>query len=179
MGLGMIFIIPLTKKVKKRVLFMIGCVMIVAGNAVCLTEPDNMTIVIIGQIIKNVGCIPSSYIFMALFADTLDYFEWRHHFRCDGFAMSVYSIILTVATGICTSVFNLILGMTGYQAPTLLNGVTTAAQQSAATTNAILWCYYGVELVGTIVLLVMYFFMKSEYGLKEKQAELAAQRDKQ
>mgnify|MGYP000021298200 CR=1 FL=1 len=179
MGLGMIFIIPLTKKVKKRVLFMIGCVMIVAGNAVCLTEPDNITIVIIGQIIKNVGCIPSSYIFMALFADTLDYFEWRHHFRCDGFAMSVYSIILTVATGICTSVFNLILGMTGYQAPTLLNGVTTAAQQSAATTNAILWCYYGVELVGTIVLLVMYFFMKSEYGLKEKQAELAAQRDKQ
>jgi len=172
MGLGMFFIIPLAKKVKKRTLFMIGYAMVIVGNGICLTAPSNMTVVIIGQVIKNFGCIPSSYIFMALFADALDHFEWSHKFRCDGFAMSVYSIILTVATGICTSIFNLVLGQTGYIAPSLVDGVTVAAQQPAAVTDAILWCYYGVEVFGAAALIAMFYFMKVEYGLPEKQAEL-------
>lgn len=42
---------------------------------------------------------------MALFADVLDHLEWKNRFRCDGMAMSVYSIILTVTTGAATGIF--------------------------------------------------------------------------
>lgn len=174
MGLGMFIIVPLTKKYKKRTLFLVGNTMMIIGNLICLTAPTSMAVVIAGQIIKNVGSIPSSYIFMALFADCLDNFEWKHHFRCDGFAMSVYSIIVTVATGICTSIFNFILGRTGYIAPQLINGVTVAAQQTALTKQGILWSYYGVETIGTLIVIVLYFFLKVEYGLKEKQETLKA-----
>lgn len=172
MGLGMFAIIPLTKKFQKRTLFLIGNAMLVLGNIICLISPANMTIVIIGQVIKNVGCIPGSYIFMALFADCLDHFEWAHRFRCDGFAMSVYSIIITISTGICTSIFNLLLGRAGYVAPELINGVTVAAQQTQTTLNGILWSYYGIETIGTIIIIILYIFLKVESGLKEKQEEI-------
>ena len=172
MGLGMFAIVPLTKKLQKRTLFLVGNTMLIIGNLICLTAPSNMGVVIIGQIIKNIGCIPSSYIFMALFADCLDNFEWKHRFRCDGFAMSVYSIILTVATGICTSIFNLILARTGYVAPELVDGITVAAQQSQMTKNGILWSYYGVEILGTAIIIILLWFLKVEKGLKEKQEEL-------
>lgn len=172
MGLGMFIIVPLTKKIQKRTLFLVGNTMLIAGNLICLSSPSNMAVVIIGQIVKNIGTIPSSYIFMALFADCLDNFEWKHRFRCDGFAMSVYSIILTVATGICTSIFNLILARTGYVAPELVDGVTVAAQQSQMTKSGILWSYYGVEIIGTAIIIILLWFLKVEKGLKEKQEEL-------
>ena len=172
MGLGMFVIVPLTKKFQKRTLLLIGNTMLVIGNLICLTNPANMPVVIVGQIIKNTGTIPSSYIFMAMFADCLDNFEWKYHFRCDGFAMSVYSIILTVATGICTSVFNLILARTGYKAPELIDGITVAASQSPLTKSGILWSYYGIEVIGTILIIILFFFLKVETGLKEKQDEL-------
>lgn len=172
MGLGMFIILPLTKKCRKRTLFLIGNTMLVVGNLICLTAPSSMPVVIAGQVIKNIGCIPSAYIFMAMFADCLDHFEWKHRFRCDGFAMSVYSVIQTVASGISTGVFNLILARTGYVAPELVDGVTVAAQQSQMTKNGILWGYYGVEAAGTAIIIVLFYFLKVEKGLKEKQEEL-------
>lgn len=169
MGLGMFIIIPLTKKFEKRTLFLVGSAMVIVGNIICLLAPANMVLVIAGQIIKNVGTIPGSYIFMALFADCLDHFELEHHFRCDGFAMSVYSIIITVMAGLCTSVFNLILSRTGYIAPSMVNGITVAAEQSQATLNGILCAYYGVELIGTVLMMCLFFFLRVEKILKERE----------
>ena len=167
MGLGMFVIIPLSKKLEKRTLFLAGFSMVIVGNLICLLNPANIAIVIIGQIIKSLGGVPVSYIFMAIFADCLDCFELRHHFRCDGFAMSVYSIILTIMTGICTSLFNLILGQTGYAAPSIVDGVTVAAAQSQVTLNGILWSYYGIETIGTPIIIVLFFFLRAERELKQ------------
>ncbi|MCM1304324.1 MAG: MFS transporter [Butyrivibrio sp.] len=166
MGLGMFIVIPLLKKFEKRTLFLIGSGLTAAGTAICLLAPANMGVVIAGQIIKNVGTIPSSYIFMAFFADCLDHFELTHHFRCDGFGMSVYSIIITVMSGLCTSVFNLILSRTGYVPPSLVDGVTVAAAQAPATLVGILGSYYGVELVGAVLMMVLFFFLRVEKNLK-------------
>lgn len=171
MGLGMFAIIPLSKKLEKRTLFLAGFSMVIVGNLICLLNPANMAIVIIGQIIKSLGGVPVSYIFMAIFADCLDCFELRHHFRCDGFAMSVYSIILTIMTGICTSLFNLILGQTGYAAPSIVDGVTVAAVQSQVTLNGILWSYYGIETIGTPIIIILFFFLRAERELKQAKLQ--------
>lgn len=170
MGFGMFAIIPLMKKLDKRTLFLVGCGMIMIGNPICLINPSNMAIVIVGQTIKSIGGVPFSYIFMAIFADCLDHFEWKHKFRCDGFAMSVYSVILTIMTGVCTSIFNLVLARTGYIAPELVNGVTVAAQQPQATQNAIIWCYYVIEVIGIAVVLALFYFLRVERDLKNRSA---------
>ena len=129
-------------------------------------SPATLWVVITGQIIKNIGCIPGSYIIMAMFADCLDHFELKHKFRCDGFAMSLYSIIMTVAAGLGPSIFNLILGQTGYIKPELIDGVTVAMQQPEAVLNGILWSYYGIELIGTAIIVVLFFFLNPEKKLR-------------
>lgn len=42
MGIGMFAIVPLTRKVKKRTLFLIGSAMTAVGNAICLLAPDGI-----------------------------------------------------------------------------------------------------------------------------------------
>ncbi len=75
MGIGIFAVWPLAKKFGKRNLTMAGFVLYAIGSGICWMFPTNMVIVIIGQFIKNIGGLPCSYVFMALFADILDHME--------------------------------------------------------------------------------------------------------
>ncbi len=113
MGIGIFAVWPLAKKFGKRNVTMAGFVIFAIGSGICLINPHNMVIVLIGQFIKNIGGLPCAYVFMALFADVLDHIEWKCDFRCDGLSTSVVTIITTVSVGICSGIFNLLLAKTG------------------------------------------------------------------
>lgn len=124
MGIGIFAVWPLAKKFGKRNLTMAGFVLYAIGSAICWICPTNMVVVLIGQFIKNIGGLPCSYVFMALFADVLDHMEWKYNFRVDGIAMSIYNIIAVSIVGVVTGLFNMLLAKSGYVAPSLVNGVT-------------------------------------------------------
>ena len=136
-----------------------------------------MTIMLAGQFVKNIGGLPCSYVFMALFADVLDHVEWKSGFRCDGLAMSVYNIIAVAMVGICTGVFNGLLAKTDYTAPEIINGVTTAAEQSAAVKHAITFGFVGLETITGVVLTVLLAFLNVEKYIGKEQAEIKARRE--
>ena len=117
MGIGIFAVWPLAKKFGKKNITVIGFVLYALGSAVCWMAPTNLYIVLVGQFIKNIGGLPCAYVFMALFADTLDHLEWKNGFRCDGIAMSAYSVIITAAAGIVTGIFNGGISGAGYVAP--------------------------------------------------------------
>lgn len=117
MGIGIFLVWPLAKRFGKRNVTMWGFVLYAIGSAICWTAPANIYVVLVGQFIKNIGGLPCAYVFMALFADSLDHLEWRSGVRCDGLAMSINSIITVALTGVSTGLFNGLLGTTGYVAP--------------------------------------------------------------
>ena len=117
MGIGIFAVWPLAKKFGKKNITVIGFVLYAVGSAICWMAPTNLYIVLVGQFIKNIGGLPCAYVFMALFADTLDNLEWKNGFRCDGIAMSAYSVIITAAAGIVTGIFNGGIAAAGYIAP--------------------------------------------------------------
>ncbi|MBO4540948.1 MAG: MFS transporter, partial [Bacilli bacterium] len=141
MGIGIFLVWPLAKKFGKRNVTMIGFLIYAVGSAICWIAPTNLYIVLIGQFIKNIGGLPCAYVFMALFADTLDHMEWKTGFRSDGTAMSIYNIIMVAAAGVCTGVFNFFLSANGYIAPVTASEYASSAssyeglatQQSADT----------------------------------------------
>ena len=178
MGIGIFAVWPLAKKFGKRNLTMAGFVIFALGSGICLINPHSMTVVLIGQFIKNIGGLPCSYVFMALFADVLDHIEWKCGFRCDGLSTSVLTIITTVSVGICSGVFNLLLAKTGYIAPELVNGVTVAATQNAATQNMITFFFLGLEIIGSAILIAALWFLKVEKVIDKEQAEIKARRGK-
>lgn len=177
MGIGIFAVWPLAKKFGKRNLTLAGFILYAIGSAICWMFPTDMVVVLVGQFIKNIGGLPCSSVFMAMFADVLDHMEWKKNFRCDGIAMSVYNIISVAMVGICTGIFNGLLAKTGYVAPEVVNGVTVAAEQTAAVRNAITFGFVGLEVFTGIILAVLLIFLNVEKTIGREQQEIRARRE--
>ena len=141
MGIGIFLVWPLAKRIGKRNSIMLGMLIIALGSAICWMFPTNMTLMLIGQFIKNLGSLPGSYVFMALFADVLDHLEWKNGFRCDGMAMSIYSTITVVLTGLSLGILNMIISRTGYVKP-----FTATAETLPAVLQEISGLGYSLQL---------------------------------
>ena len=174
MGLGIFAVWPLAKKFGKRNVTLAGFILYAIGGAVCWMFPTHMTLMLVGQFIKNIGGLPCAYVFMALFADVLDHLEWKTGFRADGVAMSVYNIIAVAMVGICTGIFNGLLGSAGYVAPEIINGVTVAAAQTETVKGVITFGFVGLEVFTGIILAVLLVFLNVEKDIEQKQAEIKA-----
>ena len=172
MGLGIFAVWPLAKKFGKRNVTLAGFILYAIGGAVCWMFPTHMTLMLVGQFIKNIGGLPCAYVFMALFADVLDHLEWETGFRADGVAMSVYNIIAVAMVGICTGIFNGLLGSAGYVAPEIINGVTVAAAQTETVKGVITFGFVGLEVFTGIILAVLLVFLNVEKDIEQKQAEI-------
>lgn len=178
MGIGIFAVWPLAKKFGKRNVTLAGFILYAIGGAICWAFPTSMTMMLVGQFIKNIGGLPCAYVFMALFADVLDHLEWKTGFRSDGVAMSVYNIIAVAMVGICTGVFNGLLGHAGYVAPEIVNGVTVAAAQSDTVKGVITFGFVGLEVFTGVILAVLLLFLNVEKGIEKKQAEIKAREKK-
>lgn len=178
MGIGIFAVWPLAKKFGKRNVTLAGFILYAIGGAICWAFPTNMTIMLVGQFIKNIGGLPCAYVFMALFADVLDHLEWKTGFRSDGVAMSVYNIIAVAMVGICTGVFNGLLGHAGYIAPEIVNGVTVAAAQSDTVKGVITFGFVGLEVFTGVLLALLLVFLNVENGIEKKQVEIKAREEK-
>ena len=177
MGIGIFAVWPFAKKFGKRNVTVVGCLLIALGSAVCWMFPTDMTMMLIGQFIKNMGGLPGSYVFMALFADVLDHLEWKTGFRSDGLAMSLYNIIAVAMVGICTGIFNGMIAQAGYVAPELVNGVTVAAEQSQAVKSAFTFGFVGLETITGLIEAGLLLFLGVEKSIGKKQAEIKARRE--
>ncbi|HIX51116.1 MAG TPA: MFS transporter [Candidatus Borkfalkia faecavium] len=173
MGIGIFAVWPLAKKFGKKNVTVAGFVIYAVGSAVCWMAPTNLPVVLVGQFIKNIGGLPCAYVFMALFADALDNLEWKNGFRCDGIAMSAYSVIITAAAGLVTGIFNGGLWAADYIAPetvAAMPAVTDAIQkvitnadgtfsviynQPEAVTTVFILFFVGLEAIAGLVYAVM------------------------
>lgn len=177
MGIGIFAVWPLAKKFGKRNVTLVGFILYGIGSSICWMFPTNMVIVLIGQFIKNIGGLPCAYVFMALFADTLDHIEWKVGFRCDGISMSVYNIIAVAMVGICTGIFNAMLYSSGYVAPYYNDVGQFVAVQSQAVQSTITFSFVGLETITSIVLIALLVFLTVEKNIDNKQLEIKARRE--
>lgn len=177
MGIGIFAVWPLAKKFGKQNLTIAGFVLYSIGSAVCWAFPTQMVPVLAGQFIKNIGGLPCSYVFMAMFADVLDHMEWKCRFRCDGIAMSIYNIISVAMVGVCTGIFNGLLAKTGYIAPEIVDGITVAAEQTDAVKSAITFGFVGLEVFTGIILVVLLILLNVEKFIHKEQAEIKSRRE--
>ena len=172
MGIGIFAVWPIAKKIGKRNATLAGFILYSIGSAICWMFSKNLTIMLIGQFIKNIGGLPCAYVFMALFADALDHLEWKTGFRSDGTAMSIYNIIAVTMVGVCQGIFNGMLSHAGYVTPELVNGQTIAAIQPEAVQSVITFGFVGLESVTGIIMAILLSFLNVEKGLDKKQQKI-------
>ena len=175
MGIGIFAVWPIAKRIGKRNVTMFGFLLYSLGSFICCLNPHSYVFVLGGQFIKNIGGLPSAYVFMALFADCLDHIEWKSGIRVDGAAMSVYNIIAVAIVGVATGIFNLMLSMSGYIAPTMdAAGNAVAAIQPDSVISMITFAFVGLEAITGIVLAVILFFVDVEKNIEKEQEEIKA-----
>lgn len=207
MGIGIFAVWPLARRFGKRNVTLAGFILYSVGSLICWTFPTSMVIVLTGQFIKNIGGLPSAYVFMALFADCLDHLEWKTDKRVDGGAMSIYNIIAVAMVGIVTGMFNWLLSTAGYIAPISVktvseasaylarNGLTpqlalealrpasdgtltVAMQQTASVNGAITFAFVGLEVFTGIALALILLFLNVEKNIGREQDEIRARHEK-
>lgn len=174
MGIGLFAVWPVAKKYGKKNTTVAGFILLSIGSLICFMVPRSLPVVLGGQFVKNIGALPSAYVFMALFADVLDHLEWKNGFRCDGMAMSVYSIITTISAGIATGVFNYGLSSTGYIAPSYdaATGLTTSVIQSAGAQSVITFFFVGLEAITGIICALLLCGLNVEKDIHKEQEEI-------
>ena len=190
MGIGIFAVWPLAKKFGKRNITVVGFLLYALGGIICMINPYNMVIVLIGQFIKNIGGLPCAYVFMALFADCLDSLEWKTGFRSDGSAMALYNIISTSAIGIGTGFFNLMITGLGYVEPVTGNvpgEITNEVQkvienidgtsstvfiQNDSVNTFIIWAFLGIEIITGLICAIIILFVNPEKTIHFKQKEI-------
>lgn len=171
LGFGILIMWPLVGKFGKRNVMVAGlAISIVAGLAFCV-NPTNMTWVLVTLMIRAFGALPITYICMAMLADALDHVEWKAGMRCDGFSMSIYTIIFTVAAGVAQGLFNFGLNAVGY-VPPAADGSWVA--QSDAVKNYFVMGYQGIYAIAMIGVLVLFWFWKLDKDLPGIQKEITA-----
>lgn len=177
MGIGIVIVRPLAKRIGKRNLTLIGMVLSIVGGLVCLIDVHAMTTVLVGQFIKNLGTLPMAYVFMALFADTLDDTEWRSGFRPDGLAMSILGTISVGIIGVSTGVFNGLISQAGYVTPYFDAAGDLVAEQSPSVQSAISFAFLGLSIITSAIVLVLLVLLSVEKGLPQKQSEIVERQD--
>ena len=154
LGFGVFLLWPLVRKFGKQKVSVVGYFMAAAGGLIiCLS--GNLGGAIGGLLLKSFGLLPT-YVFMALLAEALDHIEWKNGFRADGFSASVYSIILTVSSGISYGILNGGISLLGYIQPASSDAVVT---QPAAVQLFFKLCFGGLPAVGYVIIgILMIFF---------------------
>lgn len=169
LGFGILLMWPLVGKFGKRNVMVTGLALaIVAGLAFCI-NPTSMSWVLIMLVIRAFGALPITYICMAMLADALDHVEWKAGFRCDGFSMSVYTIIFTVAAGVAQGVFNFGLNVVGY-VPPAADGSWVA--QTDTVKNFFVFGYQGLYAIGMVIVLILFWFWKLDKELPGIQKDI-------
>ena len=168
MGIGIFAVWPLAKKFGKKNVTVAGFVIYAVGSAICWMAPTNLPVVLVGQFIKNIGGLPCAYVFMALFADALDNLEWKNGFRCDGIAMSAYSVIITAAAGLVTGIFNGGLWAADYIAPEtveVMPALTDAIQKIITNADGTFSVIYNQPEAVTTVFILFFVGLEAVAGL--------------
>lgn len=149
---GMLFIWPLANRFGKKNMVIVGCVVSIAGSIVCLINPHNFIVMLIGQTLKGFSSIPGAYIMMALFADVLDHLEARFGYRVDGISMSVYNTIITVVNGLAVAFFNFFYDRSWFDSASVAS-----------------FFFLGFEIIAHGLLIVLLCFLDVEKNIVEEQ----------
>lgn len=143
LGLGLFLCRPICRKLGRRNAMAGGFLLAAAGTALCCLNPRSLVMVLIGQAVKSVGLIPSTYMVSAMLGDALDDVEEKTGVRCDGFSSSIYNIVFTITTGAAMCILNLGLTQLGYAAPSM----ERIPVQNSAVQSFFIFCTAGLPTI--------------------------------
>lgn len=155
--LGMVVLAPVVKNLGKRNAMLIGIVIGIVGSFIMMINPESLTIVIAGSVIKGFGMAPIAASGFAMLADTIEYGEWKSGVRTEGLVYSAGSFGTKVGSGLGAGVLGWALALGGYV------GGQTAQSAAALSSIKALYIYIPLLLFALQFVLLLYYKLDKEY----------------
>ena len=160
----------LAKRFGKWKCMMAGTLMQIVGILLVLTQPESLTMLLIGQVIRGLGMAPNTAGLFALVADGVFYGEWKNGVRQDGLFNSVTSFGMKVGTGLGSAIVGWGLAIGNYNAQ--------LAAQTEETLMAIKVLYLVLPLIIMAAGLVFLGFSNIDKIYPTMEKELAERAQK-
>ncbi|AFC29284.1 sugar transporter family protein [Paenibacillus mucilaginosus 3016] len=171
---GIILSAPLVKKFGKRNTSLIGLAVSLIGALLLFVDPTNLQLVLASIVIKNLGLAPSVAIGNALFADTVEYGEWKTGIRTEGLIFSGGSLASKIGSGLGGAVVGWALAWGGYVSK------LEVQPDSAVTAIKILFMYVPIAILAVQILLMLLYKLDQKYPqIVEDLKAIASERDRE
>lgn len=149
----MVFVLtPLVKKFGKRNVSLWGVILQVIGCLVMAMSPENVSVVVVGLIIKSAGSAGLGAFIQPMIADTITYGQWKYGTKGDGKAFGGFSFGMKCGTGIGTAMIGWLLALGGY--------VATNPEQTAGALKAIEVLYIYIPMIAAALIVIILWFYK-------------------
>lgn len=145
------FVTPLTDRFGVQKTMIAGTLVAMAGFFLMGFAGTNYVLIMIGYILKGLGCGPIFTCGFALAAAVVDFGEWKFGIRSEGLINSCVSFGQKVGNGLGAATASWILALGGY--------VGTAATQTDSALSAIRFAfsyYGGILCVGLLVVCLLF-----------------------
>lgn len=154
----MLFIARFIKRLGKRNILMIGAVVMIAGYIVMAMGGENISILIMGCVLRGIGNSGVSACMFAMITDTIEYGEWKTGIRTEGLINSAASFGQKLGNGLSSVILGVILSIGGY--------VGSAATQTPSAIMSIKASYIYFPIIITVIQIVVLSFYKldNEYN---------------
>ena len=174
LGFGIFILWPLIHKFGKRWVTQIGFVIDAVGCLIIFLNPHSLGTVLGGCVLKSFGMLPT-YAMAAFLAEAMDHIEWKNHYRADGFIASMNTIIITISAGIAQTLILGGLNASGYISPASIGATSdTIINQPASTQSFIIWMFVGVEMIGYLIISLIFTFYDLEAKIPQISADITA-----
>ena len=161
LGFGIFALWPLVNKFGKRRVMQVGFSIAAVGSLVIvLCAHMGIGPVLGGLILRSIGAIPY-YVMSAQLAEAMDHIEYQSHTRVDGFSAALYSVVMTVSTGIGQTLLLAGIDLFGYIKP-----VSSAEHvtQNAGMQNFFIFAFAGAGIIADILIVLIL----RKYDLEEQ-----------
>lgn len=168
-GIPVTLIIPfIAKKIGNRNLVWCGAALGAVGSFGLLFFKSSNLMIIAFSVIASVGTAFINGIIYVMCAESVDYGEWKHGVRVQGFLMAFIGFAVKIANSLVQMITTAILNAGGY--------VGGADTQTASAVTAIEFCYVGIPLILFVIVFIINGFYKLDKLYPQIRADLEAKR---
>lgn len=163
------------RRFNKRDLSLLGCVIVVAAQALIMLHPTSFSWILTMTIIRSLGQAPLTSVVFGMMGDVVEYGQWKSHIRQESLIFGAGSLGFKVGTGVTSAIMTMLLEGAGFLSST----TGGAAQPESAKEMIATIFYWGPILVWVvaIVVLLLYRLDKIYPTIMKELAEREARGD--
>ncbi|MWB98408.1 MFS transporter [Agromyces seonyuensis] len=128
----------------------IGLVLAIVGFGLVFLFPQNLALVVGGQILGSFTTIITMLVGYFVI-QTMTYSEWKSGLRVDAVTNSVVSFSSKVGSGLASALVGIVMGIVGY------NGLAEAQTEAASSTIVSLYSIVPLALAATMLVLTFFY----------------------